>query len=134
MIAWFTSLTGTITLSVLAMLSFVAYALFVYRYLIEQLMPGIPGAVVQTAFVLLLLGAWIWSLFAAVGGNRSGLVVALICTCLPALLTLYDLILYSPIPNGWPLLQISVWSTFALSVIALAALAYQVRVLGRVGG
>ncbi len=134
MIAWFTSLTGTITLSVLAMLSFVAYALFVYRYLIEQLMPGIPGAVVQTAFVLLLLGAWIWSLFAAVGGNRSGLVVALICTCLPALLTLYDLILYSPIPNGWPLLQISVWSTFALSVIALAALAYQVRILGRVGG
>lgn len=134
MVAWFTSLTGTITLSVLAMLSFVAYALFVYRYLIEQLMPGIPGAVVQTAFVLLLLGAWIWSLFAAVGGNRSGLVVALICTCLPALLTLYDLILYSPIPNGWPLLQISVWSTFALSVIALAALAYQVRILGRVGG
>lgn len=134
MIAWFTSLTGTITLSVLAMLSFVAYALFVYRYLIEQLMPGIPGAVVQTAFVLLLLGAWIGSLFAAVGGNRSGLIVALICTCLPALLTLYDLILYSPIPNGWPLLQISVWSTFALSVIALAALADRVRVLGRVGG
>jgi hypothetical protein len=112
-----------------AMLSFIGYVLFVYRYLIEQLMPGIAGAVVQTVFVLLLVGAWQWSLFSAVNGSRRGLIGALICTSLPALFTLYDLIFYSPVPYGWPLLQISVWATFTLCSVAIAALAYQLSLL-----
>ncbi len=133
MTGWFASLNGSVTLSIFALLSFIGYALFVYRYLIEQLMPGIPGAVVQTVFVLILVGAWIWSLFSAVNGGRRGLIVAIICTCLPALFTLYDLIFYSPIPYGWPLLQISVWTTFTLCLVAIAALAYQLSIHSTAG-
>ena len=115
-------------LSSFALLSFIAYALFVYRYLIEQLVPGIPSAILQTLFVLGLVGAWIWSLYSALNGSRRGLILAMICTGLPGLFTLYDLIFYSPVPYGWPLLQISVWSTFILCLAAIAALAYQLSI------
>ena len=66
-----------------------------------------------------------WGLLAAVGGSRAGLIAALAFGSLPVLITLYDLILYSPIPYGWPLLQIVVWTTFVLCLIAAAAIAFQ---------
>jgi hypothetical protein len=125
MVDWVTSLTGTLTLSTIAMISFIGYALLVYRYVIDQLMPGIPGATLQTAFVLLLIGGWVWSLNAAQMGSRSALPVVLICTSLPALFTLYDLVFHSPVRFGWPLVQISVWVTFATCVVAIGALVYQ---------
>jgi hypothetical protein len=37
------------------------------------------------------------------------------------LITLFDLINYSPIPFGWPLLETIVWVTLVLCVIAVAA-------------
>lgn len=133
MIGWLTSLNGAITFSIIAMLSFIGYSLLVYRYVIEQLMPGIPSAVWQTLFVLLLIGGWIWSLFSALSGKRGGLIVALICTSLPALFTLYDLVFQSPIPYGWPLVQISVWVTFVICLAAIAALTYQFIIHGTSG-
>jgi hypothetical protein len=126
MIAWLTSLRGALILSTIALLSFIGYALLVYRYVIDQLMPGIPGAALQTAFVILLIGGWIWSLYSAVSGSRGGLILVLICTSLPAVFTLYDLVFYSPVRYGWPLVQISVWATFGLCVAAIAALINQV--------
>ncbi|NIM92954.1 MAG: hypothetical protein GTO18_04495 [Anaerolineales bacterium] len=125
MVAWVTSLKGALTLSTIAMLSFIGYALLVFRYVIDQLMPGIPGAILQTAFVLLLIGGWIWSLYSAILGSRGGLIVVLICTSLPALFTLYDLVFYSPVRFGWPLVQISVWTTFLLCIVAIATLVFQ---------
>jgi hypothetical protein len=95
-------------------------------------MPGIPSAVWQTLFVLLLMGGWIWSLFSAVSGNKGGLIVALICTSLPALFSLYDLVFHSPIPYGWPLVQISVWATFILCLAAVSGLVYQLITYGKV--
>jgi hypothetical protein len=126
MAAWVTSLKGALTLSTIALLSFIGYALLVYRYVIDQLMPGIPGAILQTAFVLLLIGGWIWSLNSANLGSRGALIVVLICTCLPALFTLYDLVFYSPVRYGWPLVQISVWATFVLCVVAIGVLVFQI--------
>lgn len=125
MVVWFTSLKGALAHSIVALLSFVAYALLVYRYLIDQLMPGIRGAAVQTIFVLILLSGWIWSLYSASLGSRSGLWIAVICVSLPTLFSLYDLVFYSPVPYGWPLVQISVWAMFITGVAAIAALTYQ---------
>jgi len=125
MVAWFTSLKSALTLSTIAMLSFIGYALLVYRYVIDEVMPGIPGAILQTVFVLFLLGVWIWSLISANLGSRSALTVVMICTSLPALFTFYDLVFYSPVRFGWPLVQVSVWVTFATNVAAIGALVYQ---------
>jgi hypothetical protein len=65
MLGWVASLNGAVVASTIAMISFIGYTLLVFRYVLEELMPGILGAIVQTVFVLLLLGGWIWSLSAA---------------------------------------------------------------------
>ena len=108
MITWFTSLNGAITLSVFAMLSFIGYALLESRYFLEQWIPGITAAVLETLFVLVMVCLWTWALIAASDGRRGGLVAALVLSAISALIALFDLIRYSPIPYGWPLLQIAV--------------------------
>lgn len=127
MIAWFTSLKGAITTSIFAMLSFIAYTFLVSRYVLEQLTPGIAAAAIETLVVVAIAGGWMWGLLAGAEGSRAGLIAALVFSLLPALFTLYDLVFQSPIPYGWPLLQIVVWMTFVLCVIASAAVGLQLR-------
>jgi hypothetical protein len=128
MIGWLISLNGAVVASAAALVAFIGYALLVFRYVMDELMPGIPSAAVQTIFVLLLVGCWIWSLSAAASNSKGGLVGALICTSLPALFTLYDLVFHSPVRYGWPLVQISVWVTFIVTLPAIALLAYRLSV------
>ncbi len=124
---WFTSLNGAITLSAVAMLFFIAYAFLVSRYLLKQLTPGITAAGIETVVVMVIVGGWLWGLLAAAGGGRGGLFAVLVFNTLPVLFTLYDLLFYSPIPYGWPLLQIVVVGTFIVCVAAVAALAFQLK-------
>ncbi len=127
MVAWFTSLKGMLTLSVIALLAFVGYAFLESRYFLEQWIPGVAAAAIETVVVLVIVGGWLWGLFAAVEGSRGALIAVLIFGALPGLMTLYDLILYSPVPYGWPLMQIMVWVTFITSVLATVAVALQLR-------
>jgi hypothetical protein len=127
MINWFTSLRGAITLSSIAMLSFIGYVFLEAYFFLGQWISGIPAAAGMTFVVIAIVGGWIWGLLAAVGGSRGGLIAMLIFGSLPIIITLYDLILYSPIPYGWPLLQIAVWTTFVLCLIAAIAIALQLR-------
>jgi hypothetical protein len=127
LLSWFTSLKGAITLSVLAMLSFIAYVFLVSRYVLEQVTPGIVAAAVETVVVVVIVGGWTWGLLAGSGGNRAGLIAAFVFNLLPALFTLYDLIFQSPIPYGWPLLQIVVWIAFILCVVGSVAVGFQLR-------
>jgi hypothetical protein len=124
---WFTSLNGAITLSVIALLSFIGYALLESRYFLEQWLPGRAAAAAETLFVLALVGGWLWALFAATGGSRGGLIAALVFSLLPTLFTLFDLVFYSPIPYGWPLLQIAVWIAFTSCMLAIVAIALRLR-------
>jgi hypothetical protein len=121
--AWFASLNGAVALSVLAMLSFIGYALLESRYFLEQWIPGIPAAALETLFVLVMVGFWTWALFAAGSGKRVGLAAALAFSTISALIALFDLILYSPIPYGWPLLQIAVWVMLIANAVAIVSLA-----------
>jgi hypothetical protein len=124
---WLLSIKGAITCSVIALLSFIAYAFLVSRYLLEELTPGVGLAAVETLIVIAIVGVWVWGLLTAVGGSRGGLIAVFLSNLLPALFTLYDLLFYSPSPYGWPLLQIVIWTTFISNVIALAAVAFQLR-------
>ena len=125
MINWFTSLMGAITISSIAMLSFIGYIFLEAYFFLGQWISGVTAAAAMTFVVIVIVGGWMWGLLAAVGGSRGGLIAALAFGSLPVLITLYDLILYSPIPYGWPLLQIVVWTTFILCLIAVAAIAFQ---------
>lgn len=111
----------------LALLSFIAYAVLVSRYVLEELTPGITAAAVETLVVIAIVGGWVWGLMAGAAGSRAGLIAALVFSFLPALFTLYDLVFQSPIRLGWPLLQIVVWATFILCAIASATMIIQLR-------
>jgi hypothetical protein len=127
MISWFTSLSGAVALSFVAMLSFIGYTFLVARYVLGEVTPGLTAAAAEALVVIAIAGGWGWALHEAAGGNRSGLIAALIFSLLPALFTVYDLIFQSPISFGWPLVQIVVWITFVSCITAVVAIAIQLR-------
>ncbi|HSG44529.1 MAG TPA: hypothetical protein VLA72_15375 [Anaerolineales bacterium] len=124
---WVTSSKGAILVSILGLLAFVAYAFLVSRYVLGELMPGISAALIQTLIVLAIVGGWVWGLLSASAGNNSSWIVLLISSLLPTMFTLYDLAFYSPIPYGWPLLQIVVWVAFVTNAVACLAIMVQIR-------
>jgi hypothetical protein len=127
MVNWFTSTKGALVLSTIGLLTFVAYAFLVSRYVLEDLAPGVAFAALETVVVLAIVGAWVWGLLSAAGGAPSGWTALLVCSLLPALFTLYDLSFYSPIKAGWPLLQAVVVLTFVACAAASAAVIVQLR-------
>jgi hypothetical protein len=124
---WLTSINRTITLSIIAMLSFIGYAFLESLYFLGEWIQGIPAAAGMTLVVIIVVGGWVWGMIAASGGSRKGLIAMLVFSLLPALFTLYDLIFYSPVTYGWPLVQIAVWVTFVTCVLAAVATAFQLR-------
>lgn len=124
---YLTSSRGSLMFSILGLLSFVAYAFLVSRYVLEQLTPGVTAALIETLIVLAIVGGWVYGLLLASDGLRSGWIILLVCSLLPTLFTLYDLIFYSPIPYGWPLLQIVVWITLTSNAAACVAVIGQLR-------
>ena len=120
---WFTSLSGTITLSALALLSFIGYVLMEMRYFLEKWIPGDTAAGVETLIVLLIVAGWIRALFLAQAGRRGGLISLLAFSVFSALIAPYD-VRYFPLP--WPE-QTMVIATFVFSVIAITALVFQLR-------
>ena len=125
MVNWFTSLSGAITFSIIAMLSFIGYAFLEALYFLSGWISGRFAAALMALFVIGILGAWIWGLLESAAGNQRGLIAILVVSVVTALITLYDIILYSPIPYGWPLVQIAVWLTFISSALAVIAIGLQ---------
>ena len=124
---WLTSSKGVILVSILGLLAFVAYAFLVSRYVLEGLTPGITAALIETLIVLAIVGGWVWGLLSASADIQSGWIVLLISSLLPTMFTLYDLAFFSPIPYGWPLLQIVVWVTFLTNATACIAIIGQIK-------
>jgi hypothetical protein len=129
MILWFSSQKGAITLAAIGLLTFVAYSFLVSRYILEELTPGIGAALLETIIVIAIVGGWTWGLLSASENNQSGWIVLLVCSLLPTLFTIYDLSFYSPIPQGWPLLQAVVWITFFSCALASISIIIQLRKL-----
>ncbi len=116
-----------IAVSVIALLSFVGYAFLESLFFLGEWVKGIAAAGLMTIVVIAITGGWIWSLLAAKEGRRAGFVAALVFSLFPALFTLYDLVYFSPIPYGWPLLQAAVWITFASNILAIVAITMHLR-------
>ncbi len=118
----FTSINGAITISALALLSFIGYVFLMSRYFLAKWIPGDDAAMVETIGVLLIVGGWLRALFVAASGRRGGLVALFAFSAVTTLIALYDL----PHPGPWPSMMMVV-ATFVFSVIAIAALAFQIR-------
>jgi hypothetical protein len=123
---WFTSLNGAVTLAALALLSFIGYVLMEFRYFLERWIPGNGAAALETIVVLLIVGGWLWALFAAQDGKRGGLAALSAFCVLAIVIAVYDLVLwFSSI--AYPLEKIMILAMFVFSLIALVALAGQFR-------
>jgi len=88
---WFTSLNGAVTLSALALLSFIGYTLMEMRYFLGKWIPGDGAAMVETIVVLIIVGGWLRALFVAANGRRGGLVALLAFSVFNIMVGLYDL-------------------------------------------
>ena len=123
---WFTSLNGAITLSALALLSFIGYAFMEARYFLEKWIPGDGAAMVETIVLLLILGGWLRALFVAAGGRRGGLTALFAFSVVITLIALYDMrfVLYAHI--AWPE-QVMVVVMLIVGVIVTAAMGVHLR-------
>jgi len=123
---WFTSLHGAITLSALALLSFIGYTFMAARYFLEKWIPGDGAAMVETIVLLLIIGGWLRALFVAAGGRRGGLTALFAFSVLITLIALYDMqfVLYAQI--SWPE-QLMVVVMLIVGVIVTAAMGVHLR-------
>ena len=123
---WFASLNGTIMISAIALLSFIGYTLMEMRYYLEKWIPGDTAAIVEAIVILLIVGGWLWALFAARDGRRGGLIALLALSLFAILIALYDMqfVLYSPMP--WPE-QTMIFVMLGLAILAVAVLASSLR-------
>ncbi len=122
----FTSINGAITISALALLSFIGYTLMEMRYFLAKWIPGDGAAAVETIVILLLVGAWLRALFLATNGRRGGLVALLAFSVFNVMIGLYDLRFVLNTPMPWPE-QFMVIVTLIVGVIAAVVLLAQLR-------
>jgi hypothetical protein len=122
MLVWLKSPNGIITLVTIAMLSFIGYIFLEARFFLGQWIPGNTAVAIETLVVLAIVGGWLYAFSNLVIDKRSGLIVALILSIILTLIALFDLINYSPIPYGWPLLEISVWTMLISNTTAITAI------------
>ena len=123
---WFTSLSGAITLSALALLSFIGYTLMEMRYFLGKWIPGDGAAAVETIVILLIVGGWLRALFVATNGRRGGLVALLALSVFNVMIGLYDLQFVLNTPMPWPE-QLTVIVMLIVGVVAAAALVLHLR-------
>jgi hypothetical protein len=136
MMNWLLSLRGAVTLSVIALLMFLARWLGLDALIVLPHEIGVREDQVLTvaqimSFTVAFFGVWIWALLAAVQGSRAGIVVALIFSLLAALFSGASVaFLCRPGCAARPLGDIIVWAGLITGLAASVALGAQ---LGRSG-
>ncbi|HEY5729228.1 MAG TPA: hypothetical protein VLA72_02815 [Anaerolineales bacterium] len=128
---WLISLNGTITLSVIAFLTFQGRAFMDWRYEYPNQDPTGSLDTMMALIYMALIGGWLWGLLAASRGSRRGLIVCLIAVLLlDVAFALVTYLLFCPPwtgctgwPNAWPWN----WSNLISGAIAAVALAFQLR-------
>jgi len=129
--SWFTSLSGAITLSTIALLTFLGRGFMDWRYEYPLQDPSgafdIPGALIYMA----LAGIWIWGLLASARGSRRGfvalLILALVLNVALALATYFFFCPPWSSCEGWPNVWLWNWLNLISGLLAVAAAAFQLR-------
>ncbi|HSF83073.1 MAG TPA: hypothetical protein VLA49_17685 [Anaerolineales bacterium] len=128
---WFTSLNGAITLSVVALLTFLGRGFLDWRYEYPLQDPTGSWDTLGALVYMALAGGWIWSLLAAARSRRRGLIVGLILALLldVALALATYFILCPPWtgcegwPNAWPWN----WANLITGLLSSAAIVMYLR-------
>ncbi len=128
---WVLSLNGAITLSLIALLTFLGRGFMDWRYEIPLQDPSgvwdIPGAIIYMGFA----GGWIWGLLAAAQNSRRGLTaILLLALLLDVALALATYFIFCPPWTGcevWPNAWLWNWANLISGVLAVAATAAHLR-------
>jgi hypothetical protein len=96
------SLSTVITVSSLALVAFVGYALMEFRFFLENWIPGPTAAMLEAVVVLLIVGGWLRALLVASAGSRGGLTALLVFSAVGVLIGLYDMQFVLNTPMPWP--------------------------------
>lgn len=128
---WFISLNGAITLSLMALLSFLGRAFLDWRYEYAIQDPSGAWDTIGVLTYLALVGGWIWGLLTAVKGNRKGLISNLILILLlDVTMGIATYVIFCPPwtgcvgwPNAWPWN----WSNLIIGIIATFAIVNQLK-------
>lgn len=128
---WLKSLNGTITTSVVALLSFLGRTFLDYRYIFAEEYPSWgPGVIgLATLSYLAIAGGWIWALLAAAGGSR-GASTALLGFALLTGLGLGAasiLAFWPPMQSATPVGEIALLSNLVFGLLAALAVWLQLR-------
>jgi hypothetical protein len=124
-------MSGTITLSTVALLTFLGRGFMDWRYEFPQQDPtgafDIPGALAYMA----LAGIWIWGLLgAAQGGRRSLVALLILALILDVMLAIATYFIFCP-PwtgcEGWPNAWLWNWANLVTGLLAVGATALQLR-------
>lgn len=123
--SWFTSLDGVVTISALAMLSFIGYTLMEMRYYLAKWIPGDGAAMIETIAILVIVGGWLRALAAARDG-KGGLSWLLGFAIFDVLIGLYDMqyVLNTGMP--WPEMSM-VLVTLVVGLIAAGVVGMYMR-------
>lgn len=128
---WFTSLNGTITLSILALLVFLGRTMLDWRYEFPAFDPTGSMDTSMALTFLVLVGIWLWGLVVTTRGNRRGLIAILaMVLLLDVVFALSTYFFLCPPwtgcvgwPNAWPWN----WSQLLLGLLSAFAIVYQLR-------
>lgn len=134
MFAWFTSLNGALTLSIVAFLTLLARITFLDAMFVPEFRMMLPedrpaSIMLMMLWYMVFAGGWLWSLLAAARGRRTGFIVSLIY-CLFIALGGGLVTLLALCPAGcavWPVGNLIVWANLISGLAASIALAIQLR-------
>lgn len=129
--SWITSLNGTITFTVIALLTFLGRAFLDWRYEYPQQDPAGNWDTLMAVIYMALIGGWLWALLAAGRGGRRGLIGCLVAVLLLDVgLALATYFVFRP-PwtdcTSWLNAWLWNWLNLIPGAIAAVAIAFQLR-------
>ncbi len=125
---WFTSLNGTLCLSIIALLTELWRAFLDFQYEYASVLNGAGEVLLGTLIYTALFAGWAWALLRARRGSRRALIAALIINLLFLLvLPIGSLVAFCPSPciELWPLFELANWINLVFGLAATATLALQ---------
>ncbi len=118
---WIISINGVITLSVIAMLIFLARTFFDFYYVYPEFNLGLSVATFAIFINSVVFGGWIWSLMSAAKNNRRGLIAIFAFELFfLVIIALGTLIYFCPTPCGtaWPMGELLIWVSLVFGGLA----------------
>lgn len=119
-----------LSLSGLALLSFLGRTFIDYGYVFPEYKLGMPDLLPVTLVVLAFYGGWLLALMSAARGSRRGWIIVQVYNgflLIFGLSTLATSLCPSPCGTAWPLGEMLIWSNLLIGVVALLVVVLQFR-------